>query len=398
MRLTTQETSPHFMSSIYLDYAAATPCDPRVFAAMEPFFSVQFYNPSSAYAAARAVRAVFEQSRAQLANVIGVKGHEVVLTAGATESVNLALRGVLAAFPASKMAVCATEHQAVIELAKRLPAHFIDVDRYGVVREEALRAAIDDEVSIVSIGLVNSETGTKQPLRKLTTAVREIRADRRRRGVTLPLYVHTDASQAAGISDLSAHRLGVDLMTLSASKIYGPKQAGLLYIGRDVRLEPLIVGGGQEMELRSGTENVAAVAGFAEALRLAVSERESRLKAIKDLRAVLRERLAEKLPDATFTVPNALSAPHILHFSLPGIDGERLLFMLDEAGVMLATGAACAANKQTRSHVLAAMGLSEQTIQGSVRISLSHLLSVEVAGRAADVIVRCAQHARQGVS
>lgn len=374
---------------IYLDYAAATPCDPRVFSAMEPYFTREFYNPSSAYSAGVKVRQAYEAARAELASCLGAKPHEIILTAGATESINLAVQGVLRAHPDSNVVVSAVEHHAVMAVANAYAHKIARVDSDGRVSLPALEAAIDDGTVLVSIALVNSEIGTKQHIKDAARIINAVREDRQARGIERPLYLHTDASAAVESTDLAVHRLGVDLMTLSASKIYGPKQAGLLYVRRGVRLAPLIYGGGQEQSLRSGTENVAAQVGFAAALRLAVSERAQRSTKLEQLRRACKARLSEQIKDIVFTVPDKTSAAHILHFSIPGIDAERLLFMLDQQGIMIATGAACAANKQTASHVLTAIGCGDDRIQGSVRLSFGYIMGLESLNHATDCIINC---------
>lgn len=380
---------------IYLDYAAATPLDERVFAAMQPYLSRRFYNPSSAYQAAREVRTAYEAARAGLASQLGVKPHDIILTAGATESANLALQGVMKSYPGSAMAVSAIEHQAVLVLTEHYPHQLIQPDRYGIITEEALAAAIDDATVVVSIGMINSEIGTRQPIKKLARTIQGTRDDRRRRGIDLPLYFHTDASQAAGVEDLHVNRLGVDMMTLGASKLHGPKQTGLLYAHHAIMLQPLVYGGGQERGLRSGTENTAGAIGFAKALELAQTERRERTAHLVKLKDRFIKLIADELPEAIITIPPEKSAPHIVHLSFDGIDAERLLFLLDERGVMVATGAACAANKHTGSHVLAAIGLDDRAIQGSIRCSFGYGLGYDEIESAARIIAACVQEIKQ---
>lgn len=376
-------------ASIYLDAAAATPLDERVLSAMEPYFSERFFNASSAYTAARSVRADFENARAEIAHWLGAKSNEVIMTAGATESINIALHGVMSQYPEGAMAVASIEHASVLNAAKQFGGKVIPVDENGVVTPEALAQTIDDSTVLVSIGLVNSEIGVRQPIRKLAQTIARAREDRKRRNISAPLYLHTDASQTAGVMDLHADGLGVDLMTLAANKMHGPKQVGLLFAKHTVPLVPLVYGGGQERGIRSGTENVAGVIGFAKALSLAQQDREARARHIAHLRDEFEARITRAIPKAVITAADVARAPHISHFSVPGIDAETLLFMLDEKGAMVATGAACAANKATASHVLKALGLSTEHIQGSIRCSFMHTLREPEVIRASDILIDC---------
>lgn len=350
---------------IYLDNAAATPVDERVLRAMLPYFSDQFYNPSAAYLAARSVRADLEEARHTIAKVIGARPAEVVITAGATESINLALHGL-----DGKVVTTAVEHPSVLNTARQRDGVVLPVDNRGQINLHELERVIDDETMLVSICYVNSETGMVQDIKGASEVVVKIRDDRRRRGIEMPLYLHTDASQAAGLFDLNVARLGVDLMTLNAGKCYGPKQVGLLYIRSGIRLRPLIYGGGQEMGLRSGTENVTGTIGMARALELAEKTRGSEVKRLGKLRNQLKQYLLANLPDVQINENPKRNSPAILNLSVPGLDGERAVFALDEKGVLAATGSACAANKGLRSHILTAIGLSDELADGSIRLSM----------------------------
>ena len=367
---------------IYLDNAAATPIDSRVLAAMMPYFSDEFYNPSAAYLAARQVRADVEEARHTLAKTIGARSAEIIVTAGATESINLALGGVN-----GRIVTTAIEHSAVLETARARGGHILPVDVGGRINLDELRRVLTDDVVIVSVGYVNSETGMVQNIRQIAEVVRAVRAEREQRGVGTPLYLHTDASQAAGLFDLNVSRLGVDLMTLNAGKCYGPKQVGLLYIRAGVQLKPLIRGGGQEMGLRSGTENVTGIIGFAKALELAEKLRGSEVKRLSGLRNMLKQYLVEHLPDVKINESSKANSPAILNMSVAGVDGERVVFALDERGVQAATGSACAANKGLRSHVLTALGLDDTSVDGSLRISMGRFTTADDIEAAGKVIV-----------
>lgn len=367
---------------IYLDNAAATPVDSRVLAAMMPYFSDEFYNPSAAYLSARKVRSDVEEARHILAKLIGAKSAEIIVTAGATESINLALGGV-----EGRIVTTAVEHSAVLETARQRGGYILSVDDRGRINLDELRNSLTDDVALVSVGYVNSETGVVQNMRAIAEVIQTVRDERQVRGATTPLYLHTDASQAAGLLDLNVSRLGVDLMTLNAGKCYGPKQVGLLYVRAGIHLKPLILGGGQEMGLRSGTENVTGIIGFAKALELAEKLRGSEVKRLSELRSKLKQCLINNLPDVRINENTKANSPAILNISVPGVDGERVVFGLDERGVQVATGSACAANKGLRSHVLTAMGLDEAVVDGSLRISMGRFTAEQDINQAGQIIV-----------
>jgi cysteine desulfurase len=368
---------------MYLDHAAATPVDRRVFDAMVPYFTEKFFNPSSPYLPAVTIRREYEDSKHRIAVAIGVKSDELVMTAGATESINLIFQSVRGHIVTSNI-----EHQAVLSAASRHGnVAYVESDPKGVVDPAKVAAAISAETELVSIGLANSELGTIQKMRDIASIVKAERIARRERGSMTPIYLHTDASQGAGQIDITVSRLGVDAMTLNAAKMYGPKQVGLLWVSRDIRLEPLIQGGGQERGLRSGTENVAGVVGFAVALELAVSHRKSESERLTTLRDSMQETLISAFPEMVVSGNLKRRLPGHLHVSFPGIDAERLIFSLETRGVYAATGSACAANKGTRSHVLTAIGLDPSVADGSLRITLGRLSTDESIARATAIII-----------
>lgn len=367
---------------IYLDYAAATPMDHRVLAAMQPYFSDLFYNPSAPYAPAIAVRRDYEAAKATIARGLGVKADELIMTAGATESINLAFHSV-----GGHVLVPAIEHHAVLEAAKRHDHTEVPVNDQGIVSVDDLRAALRPETRLISVALANNELGTIQPLRDIATMIREERQRRLDAGNHTPLYLHSDASQGLGQLDVNVARLGVDLLTVNAAKLYGPKQVGLLWASSKVVLQPAIVGGGQERGLRSGTENVAGVVGFAKAMELAISHRKYESERLAGLRDDLQHRLTDAFPDAIVSGhPRHRLAGH-LHISFPNLDAERVLFALETRGVLVATGSACAANKGTRSHVLTAIGLPAEVADGSLRLTLGRDTQSATINRAAECII-----------
>lgn len=375
---------------LYLDHAAATPMDARVLRAMQPYFSERFFNPSSPYALALSVRRDYEAAKQVIGAAIGAKGDELVMTAGATESINLAFNSV-----GGHVVTANIEHHAVLAAAKNHAHTIIASDERGIVSADAVREAIRPDTRLVSVALANNELGTVQPLRDIAAVIHQERDRRRRSGETTPIYLHSDASQGAGQLDIHVSRLGVDLLTLNAGKVYGPKQVGLLWASNHVSLNPQIVGGGQERGLRSGTENVAGVVGFAKAMELADAHRKYEADRLRTLRDALQQKLTAAFDDAVISGSQKRRLPGHLHISFPGLDAERLVFALEMRGVMVATGSACAANKGTRSHVLTAINLAPEVADGSLRLTLGHLSTEETVAKAGDIIIEEITRERQ---
>jgi len=367
---------------IYLDHAAATPIDRRVIDAMQPYLSELFFNPSSPYLVAVNVRRDYEEAKQTLAQLIGGKSDEIVITAGATESINLAFSGIT-----GHVVVPAIEHQAVLAVAKMHDFTLVDVDERGMVSPASIKDAIRPDTQLVSVAIANNELGTIQPLRDISQMIKEERESRLRSGNTTPIFLHSDASQGVGQIDINVARLGIDMLTLNAGKIYGPKQVGLLWASSSVKLSPIILGGGQERGLRSGTENVAGTIGFAKALSLVSDHRKFESERLKDLRDKLESVLVSAFPKAVISGHKKHRLSGHLHISFPGLDAERLIFALEASNVMVATGSACAANKGTRSHVLNAIGMSPELADGSLRLTLGHLSTDENMKRAGEIIV-----------
>lgn len=366
---------------IYLDHAAATPVDKHVLTVMLPYFSEKFYNPSSPYNLAVEVRREYESAKHTIAQLIGAQSADLVMTAGATESINLA-------FGVDKGHVVTSniEHQSVLACTSNRPHTLVKADSDGMISEQEVKKAIQPKTTLVSITLANNELGTIQPIRSIASVVEAERLKRLKKGDKTPIYFHTDASQGAGQLDINVARLGIDMLTLNASKIYGPKQTGLLWVSSKVRLQPQILGGGQERGLRSGTENVASVVGFAEALKLSSSRRSHETKRLGELRDKLQADLQKAFPEMIISGQTKHKLSNFLHVSFPKIDGERLVFLLENRGVMVATGSACAANQGLRSHVLEAIGLKPEVADGSIRISLGKLSNSANIARASKII------------
>lgn len=379
-------------SIIYLDHAAATPLDKEVLVAMQPYFTDRFYNPSAPYEPARQVRRDYEAAKRTIAQLIGAKPGELVVTAGATESINLAFSSV-----GGHIVTASIEHQSVLAAAEQYEHSLVPVDKYGLVSAADVAAEIRPTTRLVSVALANHEIGTIQQLSDIAEVIRRERARRLAAGDKTPIYLHSDASQGIGQLDVHVSRLGVDLLTINAAKIYGPKQVGLLWADSSVSLKPLVVGGGQERGLRSGTENVAGTVGLAKAMQLADIKRESETARLLVIRQQMEDKLTNAFSDMLISGhPKKRLASH-LHISFPGIDAERLVFALENRGVLVATGSACAASSDRPSRTLEAIGLTPEAILGSLRISLGRLSTTENADQASDIIIEEVKREKQRV-
>lgn len=362
---------------IYFDYAAATPLDDRVLQAMQPFFADTFYNPSALYGAARNTHKALDAARSRIAATLGARPSEIVFTAGGTESDNLAIHGVMQRFPEANVVTGAIEHDAVLNPAAQYSHRLAPVQADGLIDMDELEKLIDGQTVLVSVMYANNEIGTVQPISKIAKKLQFLREQRRQSGNKLPLYFHTDACQAGGYLDLHVARLGVDLLTLNGGKIYGPKQSGILYVRGGIELAPLVLGGGQEQGLRSGTENVAACVGLATALEIVQSERHDEARRLQMLQRQFIDESTRQIPQAIVRGSRRLRLPNNVHLTIPGVDNERLLIQLDEAGIMAAAGSACSASSETPSHVLRALGLSDDEARASLRFSMGRNTTAE---------------------
>lgn len=351
----------------YLDYAAATPMDPEAVAAMLPYLTEQFENPSAPYARARAVRTAIEEARATLAHLMGARPSNIILTAGATEANNLALSTV-----DGPILTDAIEHESILACAEAHGCVMVGVGPDGRVDPAVVAEALTPDVHLISVELANGEIGTIQPVREIAEVVARERARRLKAGENTPLYLHTDASQAASTLSVNVSSLRADLVTLSAAKIYGPKQVGLLWAADGVALRPLVRGGGQEAGVRSGTENVAGAVAFARAFQRACDRRAEESRRLEKLRDGLQRRLADEFPWMVTSGPRVASKrlSGLLSVSFAGLEARRLVVLLERRGVSVGTGSACAASRMRVSHVLRAIGLDDRTAAGSLRITL----------------------------
>lgn len=351
----------------YLDFAAATPVDPAVLQEMLPYFTQDFYNPSAPYALARRTRAAVEDARARVAAAIGARPANVTFTAGATEANNLAF-----AATSGHVVTDAAEHDSVLACLAARPHTLVGVGPDGRVDARAVAAAITPKTELVSIELANGEVGCIQPVREIVRAVAAERARRLTASDQRPVWLHVDASQALGTLSVNVGTLGCDLLTLSAAKAYGPKQVGALWAADGVALRPLVLGGGQEGGVRSGTENVAGVVGMARALEIAQATRADEARRLARLRDGLQQSLSRQIPWMRVSGPRAakLRLPGLLHVSFPGLEARRLVILLERQGISVGTGSACAASKMRSSHVLSAMGMPADVAAGSLRMTL----------------------------
>ncbi len=362
---------------------------------MLPYFSTVYGNPSSVHEAGRDARAGIDWARGTVARILGCRPRELVFTGGATEANNMAIRGIvrqaLLDAPHSRphIVTSAIEHHAVLhavddlQIDLNVDVSVVPVPPSGIVDPEVIARYLRPETCLLSIMYANNEIGTIQP-------ISEIAALARANGTIF----HTDAVQAAGVLPLEVDDLGVDLLTLSAHKFYGPKGSGLLYIRSGVRLLPLIVGGGQERALRSGTENVAGIVGLATALQIAVDERDQQVARYREMRDRLSDGLLERIPDAVINGHPTQRLPNNLNIGFSGVDGESILLDLDLNGIAASSGSACASATNEPSHVLRAIGLDDQSADGTLRLTVGRSNTPEQIDRVIGVVVSAVERVR----
>ncbi|HEX4104191.1 MAG TPA: cysteine desulfurase family protein [Candidatus Paceibacterota bacterium] len=381
---------------IYLDYAAATPVDTAVLRAMEPYFGGKFGNPGSLHAFGQEAIAAVDHAREALARALGAEFRQIIFTASATEANNLALRGVTAQFkkarPASTphLVVSAIEHESVLETARALEAAgdakvtYVPVGAEGKIDLKNIKESLTPETALVSVMYANNEVGTMEPVREIAALVKLVKN-------VYPL-LHTDAAQAFQFFDCKASELGVDLMTISSHKIYGPKGAGALYVGDLKFLAPSVTGGGQEFGLRSGTENVPAIVGFAKAAELVAvppgKTREEKNRRIQGLREELWAQIKSFCPEAVLNGPadSAEKLPNILNVYFPARAAQDLLTKFDLNGLAASSGSACRSRALESSYVIESLGYSKERAKSSIRFSLGRPTTREEVLRAAEVI------------
>jgi cysteine desulfurase len=354
------------MKTVYFDHAATTPTHPAVAEAMVPYITEKYGNPSTIYTLGREVRVAVEEARAQVALSLGADPEEIIFTSGGTEADNHAIKGVAYALRDKGNHIITTciEHHAVLE-----PCHYLEkqgfrvtylsVDGQGLVDPDEVRKAITKETILVSVMHANNEIGTIQPIQEISRIAREA-------GV----YLHVDAVQTAGALDVDVNALGVDLLAVSAHKLYGPKGIGCLYVRKGTRLHSFIHGGAQERKRRAGTENVAGIIGFGKAMELSRLERKERGEHLLPLRDRLIKGILESIPDSYLNGHPTIRLPNNVNVIFKYIEGESICLNLDFLGIAASTGSACSSESLEPSHVLLAIGISPEDAHGSVRFTL----------------------------
>jgi cysteine desulfurase len=381
----------------YLDHAATTPMLEEVIAAMSATMT-RVGNPSSLHTSGRQARRTVEEAREQLADALGARPSEVIFTSGGTEADNLAVKGIFLARRAAEPArrrvlVSAVEHHAVLDSADWLVEHegaelvVLPVDETGTVLPQTLSAAIAEDpagVAVISVMWANNEVGTVQPIAELAAIARE-------HGIPF----HTDAVQAAGVLPVSFAESGVDAMTVTGHKLGGPYGTGALLLGRSVACSPVLHGGGQERDVRSGTIDTPGVVGFATATALAVSRRDQTAARLTQLRLALLDGIQQVVPDAVLNGHPVRRLPGNLHLSFAGCEGDSLLMLLDARGIECSTGSACSAGVSQPSHVLLAMGADQARARGSLRLSLGHTSTMADVHAVVEAIGPAVERARR---
>jgi cysteine desulfurase len=352
------------MDRIYLDHNATTPVRPEVRDRMLPFFGELFGNPSSAHSFGQEVKVQFEEARQRIADQLGASPAQIVFTSGGTESDNYAIKGTAFAAGEGHIITALTEHPAVLQtvswLAKKgYDASYIPVGSSGVIDPDDVKKALRPDTILVSIMHINNEIGTVQPVEEIAAITKEA-------GV----YFHTDAVQSFGKLPTKVDDLGVDLLSVAAHKIYGPKGVGALYIRKGTRIDPLIIGGAQEKRRRSGTENIAGLVGFGEAVVRAEAEREQVYSRLVGLRDKLVKGLTDQIPEIIINGDRSRTFPSTVSASVSHVEGESLLLSLDMEGIAVSTGSACSSGSLEPSHVLVAMGIDTVLAQGTLRFSM----------------------------
>ena len=349
---------------IYLDNAASTQIHDDVLNSMLPYLKEQYGNPSSIHRYGRLTRKAIHKARKQIASLINADPAEILITSGGTESNNTVLMGISSQFSSGQIITSSIEHDAILEPCKKLVSNgfqvdYLPVDKSGMINLSDLENIISENTRLVSIMFGNNEVGTIQPIAEITKICHKHN-----------VLFHTDAVQAVGKLPVDVSELGVDLLSISSHKLHGPKGIGALYIKNDVKINPLILGGGQEFRLRSGTENVASIVGFGQACEIAQNNLIENISSIKKLQTLLVEKVLNKIPETTFNGHSKSRLSNNAHFTFLGVNGEDLIIKLDEYGIAASTGSACSVNTQKASHVLESMGFSLEQITGSLRLTI----------------------------
>ena len=372
------------MKRIYLDYAATTPTHPEVVKAMLPYFTDAFGNPSSIYSYGQEAKGAIEEAREKVAAVIGARGEEIVFTSSGTEADNFAIKGVAFANESkgNHIITSSIEHHAVVEACKFLERRgfsvtYLPIDEYGLIDPDDVRRAITDKTILISVMHANNEMGTIEPIAEIGKIAKEV-------GV----YFHTDAVQTTGHIPVDVNELGVDLLSMSAHKLYGPKGVGALYIRKGTKLVAFMHGGEQERRRRASTENVPGIVGFGKAVELAQQEMSGEAERLICLRDQLVKGLLERIDHTRLNGHPIMRLPNNVNVSVDYVEGESMLLNLDLEGICASTGSACSSSSLEPSHVLLALGLSPEQAHGSLRFSLGKWTSEAEIGRVLEVLPR----------
>jgi cysteine desulfurase len=378
------------MKRIYMDHSATTPVAPEVMQAMLPYLCDKFGNASSLHSFGQEAAEALEESREKVAKLLGASPEEIIFTSGGTESDNLALKGIARRNKDRGKHIITTcvEHPAILETCKKLEKEgfavtYLPVTGEGLVDMAALEAAIRPDTTLISVMHANNEVGTIQPLEEIGKLAAE-----------KDIYLHTDAVQSVGKIPTDVNALGLDSLSLSAHKLYGPKGVGALYIRKGTKLESIVQGGGHERGLRSGTENVAGIVGLARACDLASQEMQSEAKRLTDLRDKLAKMVLDSVKDAWINGSMQRRLPGSLNFGFSYVEGESLLLYLDSKGIAVSTGSACSSHKLQPSHVLLSLGLKPEQCHGSLRITMGRSNTTEDVNYVAECIAQAVQRFR----
>lgn len=364
---------------VYLDHAASTPMRTAAIEAMRPYLADTYANPAGAHRFARRARKAVDEARDEIARVVGCDPGEVIFTGGGTEADNATILGA-ARLHGGVAACSAAEHHAVLHCVEHLGGVVVRTDATGAIDLDHLERVLRDSsvnLSVVSVMAVNNEVGTISPMRKVASLVREHRPD---------AILHCDAVQAACWLDLREISPLVDSIALSAHKFGGPKGVGVMTMRAGKRVEPLILGGGQERDRRSGTHNVPGIVATAAALVQTDTEREAEVERLTTLSRLLEQGVAGAIPEAVVTVPAAARVPGVVHMCFEGVESEALLYLLDEADLCASAASACASGAMSPSHVLSAMGVRNDLIRGALRMSIGHTTTRDEIDRAVEVV------------
>jgi len=373
---------------IYLDNAASTQIHEDVLNSMLPYLKEQYGNPSSMHRYGRLAHKAIEKARKQIASLINAEPSEILLTSGGTESNNTALRGIVMKNTSGQIITSSIEHDAILEPCKKLTQNGFDVDyltvnSFGMIKCSDLQNHISEKTNLVSIMFGNNEVGTIQPISEIAKICNDHKVP-----------FHTDAIQAVGKIPIDVKELGIDLLSISSHKLYGPKGIGALYIKNGIDVDPVILGGGQERGLRSGTENVASIVGFGKACEIAKNNLNENISQMKKLRDILVEKVLNEIPEVILNGHSQSRLPNNAHFTFLGVNGEDLIIKLDEYGIAASTGSACSVNTQKASHVLQAMGFSHEQITGSLRLTIGIFNDQKEIEQTVDVLKKVVKELR----